>query len=243
MASRVSSPPKRSTMPISSIANSSSSTSGNTRDNSRNPRSRSNTAHSYSERFSRYEEPEPEPEPMPVRPSIRSQGRVMSSSRLESRLDPHHEWPEAPVSPSRPMLGRSQTAFEGPRSIGRATTPVSGSRKLSIPENPGVLRAQLRPAGNRINTGATNNVFGDPSDASTVDSNSPDHSHRERSVSPATSHGSIQSRNASYTMLSQAANTSGRKGPPPPPPSRAKKPPPPPPMKRAEISSSSVGRY
>ena len=60
--------------------------------------------------------------------------------------------------------------------------------------------------------------------------------HSYRSVSPATSQGSITSK-TSY-------NTLTRKGPPPPPPSRNKKPaPPPPPMKRAEISSTSINRY
>ena len=198
------------------------------------PRSRSNTAHSYSERYNTYDEPMPEPEP--VRPSIKSQGRVASSSRLDTRLNTHDEYPQV-ESPQRPNVGRS-TTFQGPTSIYRESTPVNG-RKASAPSDPGAIRAQLRPA-NRINTNGPD-VFGDPSDDSTLNSGSPDRSYGERSVSPATSHGSVASRTASFSTLANATN--GRKGPPPPPPNRAKKPPPPPPMKRAEISASSVNRY
>lgn len=202
-----------------------------------NPRSRSNTAHSYNERYSNYEEPPPMPEPEPVRPSIRSQGRVPSSQRLDtrfdSRLDTHDEFD----SPQRPNFGRSAT-FQGPTTIHRESTPVSSLRKASVPKDPGMSRAHLRPS-NRINTNGSD-VFGDPSDDSTLNSGSPDRSYGERSVSPATSTGSVASRTASYTTLS--ASTNGRKAPPPPP-SRAKKPPPPPPMKRADISSTSVNRY
>jgi len=167
-----------------------------------------------------------------LRPSIRSTGRVASSSRLS--VQP--EYPESPVSPIRPNMGRSQT-FQGPTSIQRETTPVNG-RQGSVPNDPGVLRNQLRPT-NRTYTG--NDVFGDPSDESTMNSGSPDRSWGERSISPATSHGSVTSRSASYTTLPSATN--GRKGPPPAPPARSKKPPPPPPMKRAEFSSNSVSRY
>lgn len=200
-------------------------------------RSRSNTAHSYHERFTAYEEP-PTPEPEPVRPSIRSQGRVPSSSRLETRLDTHEEYPQS-ESPSRPGFSRSST-FQGPTSIYRESTPVSVHRQSSLASDREVnnARANLRPP-QRI---ATNDVFGDPSDDSTMNSGSPDRSYGERSVSPATSHGSVASRTASYSTLN-SANANSRKGPPPPPPSRAKKPPPPLPMKRADISSNSVSRY
>lgn len=191
-------------------------------------RSRSNTAHSYNERFSTYEEPvAPEPE-LPARPSIRSQGRVASSSRLDTRLNTHDEYPQA-ESPNRPNFGRSAT-FQGPTSIYRESAPAN-ARKVSIPSDVGSLRGHLRPT-SRVNTN-NSDVFGDPSDDSTLNSGSPDRSYGARSVSPATSHGSEPSR--------IAAN--GRKGPPPPPPSRAKKPPPPPPVKRAGISSQSLDRY
>lgn len=198
------------------------------------PRSRSNTAHTYAERYSAHDEPPPMPEPE-TRPSIRSTGRVPSSSRF----DRHDEY-DMPESPQRPNYGRSAT-FQGPTTIHRESTPVNGMRKASIPQDPASLRAQLRPS-NRIHTNGSD-VFGDPSDDSTLNSASPDRSYGDRSVSPATSHGSAASRNASYTVLTNS-NANGRKAAPPPPPSRAKKPaPPPPPMKRADISSASINRY
>jgi hypothetical protein len=172
------------------------------------------------------------PEPEPVRPSIRSNGRVPSSSRLETRLEranTNDDYYDAPIS-QRSNISRSST-FQGPTSIYRES-PISAtvSRQNS---NFSDARGNLRPV-SRINTERPD-VFGDPSDDSTLNSASPDRSYGARSVSPATSHGSGGSRTA--------MTTNGRKGPPPPPPSRAKKPPPPPPMKRADMSSTSVNRY
>ncbi|RFU24461.1 hypothetical protein B7463_g11877, partial [Scytalidium lignicola] len=191
-------------------------------------RSRSNTAHSYNERLTIHDEPEPE---LPARPSIRSQGRVPSSNRLETSTSRMHIRDDylAPSSPARdrPSYTRSQT-FQGPTSIYRESvsgrsTP-SQTRNNTIPADVGSLRAQLRPSTNRLNTGPSD-LFSDPSDDSTFNSGSPDRSYRERSVSPATSQGSL---NANYSAHASA----NRKGPPPPPPSRAKKPPPPLPVKR-----------
>jgi hypothetical protein len=172
------------------------------------------------------------PEPEPVRPSIRSSGRVPSSTRLNTHLTAYNDYPEVD-SPQRPTYSRSST-FQGPTTIHRESTPVNGYRKASVPQDPGSLRAQLRPSNSRVNV-TSSDVFSDPSDDSTLNSGSPDRSYGERSVSPATSQGSVGSR-----TLTNAAN--GRKAPPPPP-SRAKKPAPPPPMKRADISSTSVNRY
>lgn len=200
-------------------------------------RSRSNTAHSYNERYPTYEEPPPMPEPEPVRPSIRSQSRVPSSTRHDNRIDNRYDTrDDHSDSPQRPNISRSAT-FQGPISIHRESTPVSSMRKATVPHDPGAARAHLRPS-NRINTNGSD-VFGDPSDDSTLNSGSPDRSYGERSVSPATSHGSGASRNASYTL----ANSTNSRKVPPPPPSRAKKPPPPPPMKRADMSSTSLHRY
>lgn len=198
-----------------------------------NPRSRSNTAHFYSERYSAHEDAPPVPEPEPVRPSIRSQGRVPSASRLE-RVDTYDDYaPQRESPPRRANFNRAST-FQGPTALYRESTPVSDIRKNSIPNDVGNMRAQLRPT-TRVNT---SDVFGDPSDDSTLNSASPDRSYGARSVSPATSHGSA----GAATTLSNVAN--GRKGPPPPPPSRNKKPaPPPPPMKRADMSTTSVNRY
>jgi len=145
------------------------------------------------------------------------------------------DYTESPRS-QRPNMNRSST-FQGPTAIYRESPISATSRQNSALNDIGALRGNLRST-NRINTGGPD-VFGDPSDESTLNSASPDRSYSARSVSPATSHGSTGSR--SNGALANQAN--GRKGPPPPPPSRAKKPPPPPPMKRAEISSTSVGRY
>jgi hypothetical protein len=224
----------------------SSSTPGSQRETRpRNPRSRSNTAHSYNERFSQVEEP-PMPEPEAPRPAIRSNGRVASSTRV---LDTHDEYLTTDMA-HRPSFNRSST-FQGPTTIYRENSS-SVPRKSSVPADPGMLRNQLRPT-NRISTQQGSDVFGDPSDDSTLNSASPDRSYRERSVSPATSHDSVASRSNSYSTYSSSVPTSGyagipgsttpgRKGPPPPPPSRTKKPPPPPPMKRAEFSSGSLYR-
>ncbi|KAG9240313.1 hypothetical protein BJ878DRAFT_299927 [Calycina marina] len=202
------------------------------------PRSRSNTVHSYKDRLA-----EEEPEPEPVRPSIRSTARVPSSStRLETRLEHVYtnedSYIDSPSSYSRrssvtrpPMNSRAST-FQGPTSIYRES-PISAtvSRQNS---NFGVsdARGNLRPV-QRIDTRERGDVFGDPSDDSTLNSASPDRSYGARSISPATSHGSGD-------MINRSGNV--RKAPPPPP-SRAKKPPPPLPMKRADMSSQSVNRY
>lgn len=177
------------------------------------------------------------PEPEPMRQAIRSQGRVASTSRLDTRQDSTYREEYSPVEPRRPNMGRSST-FQGPTAMYRESPSVPENRKTSIPNDVGSMRAQLRPA-NRVNTGGLD-VFGDPSDDSTLNSASPDRSYGARSVSPATSHGSVASRTAPQA-LTTAPN--GRKGPPPPPPSRNKKPPPPLPMKRADMSATSVNRY
>lgn len=219
-------------------------------------RARSNTAHSY------YSEAPSEPEPaLPQRPSIRSTGRVMSSSRLnthdEERYASYSGSPEN-ESPMRDRSDRSErpsgygsmrsNTFQGPTSINRESM---GVRKHSVPVDVGAARAGLRPPPSRAD------LFGDPSDNDTDSVRSgrmlttPDSGHRDRSVSPAGSQGSAVSRGTTYSGYNGATGTyanagygstngngpasSGRKGPPPPPPSRSKKPPPPPPMKRVEL--------
>lgn len=200
---------------------------------SRRPtRSRSNTAHSYSERNDRtenwagrqgvYEEDEPTPEP--VRAPIRS-GRYGGSGATT---------PE----PARPGISRSSTYGVGSDpSMGRQSSyrdppppPPDNLQRakttLPPPSNVGSLRNNLRPV-NRVSTNQSNSsqdVFGDGYDTN-ASSGSPDY---ERSESPATSYGSL-SRTTSNNGLT--AMTNGRKAPPPPP-SRAKKPPPPIPAKR-----------
>ncbi|QSZ35163.1 hypothetical protein DSL72_008030 [Monilinia vaccinii-corymbosi] len=194
-------------------------------------RPRSNTAHSYSERYSTYEESIPETE-VP-RPSIRSNTprvntpRVVSTSGIGRRDRDREEEYSPPSSPRRPSMGRSST-FQGPTTHYRDSPPTTRMTSLPPPSDAGSLRANLRPTA-RTNV-MTTDVFNDPSDDSTLHSNSPDRSYGTRSVSPATSQGSMGSQSASIP----AAN--GRRAPPPPP-SRAKKPAPPPPTKRADLGS------
>lgn len=202
--------------------------------NRKNPRSRSNTAHSYADRYNTVEE-EPEMPPPESRPSIRSNRAVSSNVLPESpqRENQNYDGPS-----NRPMFNRS-TTFEGPTQLYRDSSPIRMSRVPSDTLTMRTQRAQLRPV-SRVVTGG--DVFDDPSDTSTFYSNStssPDRYFGERAASPATSHGSIPSRNVSSSTLN-AMTSNGKKGPPPPPPSRAKKPPPPPPTKRSALSTSDV---
>ncbi|KAI9646262.1 hypothetical protein NHQ30_005703 [Ciborinia camelliae] len=197
-------------------------------------RPRSNTAHSYSERYSTYEDTIPELEA--PRPSIRSSTPRVNTTRVASSsgLGRMEEEYSPPSSPRRPSIGRSST-FQGPTTHYRESPPSNRMNSVPHASDAGSLRASLRPTA-RTNI-MSGDLFNDPSDDSTLNSNSPDRSYGARSVSPATSHGSIGSRSASIS----AANS---RRAPPPPPSRAKKPAPPPPMKRPEISSVSVNsRY
>ena len=179
--------------------------------------------------------------PPEIRPSIRS-NRAISSNQLSE--SPRKELHNYDLGQPRPIYGRS-TTFEGPTQLHRDASPVSSTRMSRAPSDNLTMRthrAQLRPA-SRVMTG--NELFEEPSDASTIQSNgSPDRYFGERSESPATSHGSVPSRTASSSTLNamtpNAAFPSSKKQPPPPPPSRAKKPPPPPPMKRSALSTSDV---
>ena len=193
---------------------------GDSGDHRRAP-SRSNTAHAYSDRYNAVEE-----EPAPVseaRPSIRSTRTASSHMRSES---PRKETQGYEFGSSRPAVNRA-TTFEGPRQLNRDYSPPQ--RVSRVPSDNLVVRnqrAQLRPL-HKVTP--ENDLFSDPSDGSTFNSNSsPDRSYMERSASPATSIGSAPSRNASYSTLTPAANGNpapvAKKKPPPPPPSRTKKP-------------------
>ena len=199
-------------------------------DNRRDPRSKSNTAHAYADRFASEEET---PMPPPERPSIKS-SRVPSSSQMGSDL-PRRDPSLYDRPPSRPTVNRATTStgFEGPTQL-RDASPIG--RISRVPSESLTVRnqrQQLRPIRPPQEIEAPN----EPSDESTLYS-SPDRSYKERSASPATSQGSAPpSRTTSYSEF-----PSGKKPPPPPPPSRAKKPPPPPPppMKRSTLSTANV---
>lgn len=177
-------------------------------------RSRSNTAHSFSDRLA---DPEPPPSPEPPRPSIKSHRTVSNYST---------------TSEPRPTYNRS-TTFEGPAQLHqqrqRDFSPSPSTQRLTrIPSESLSVRTALARPQSRVasSTLAEHDVFNDNHYNSDF-TNSPDRSYGERSVSPATSHGSFATGSGFPTS---------KKGPPPPPPSRAKKPPPPPPpAKRAGV--------
>lgn len=178
-------------------------------------RSRANTAHSYNERLhpKAIEEP-PAPEPEAVRPSIRSSHRT-------SRHEPL----------SRQSSTQRSSTFQGPSS--RREAPTDFVRQASMPPEIERARTTLRTAPTRIQTSRADNAFGDPSDS---DCSSPERaSVRERSVSPATSYGSVVSR-----TISHSGSVSSKRGPPPAP-NRATKPAPPPlPTKKAEFTGKAL---
>jgi len=196
-------------------------------------RSRSNTAHSMSERNDRterwatrhdiHEEQEPEPE---QRLPIRS-GRITSNGSATS-------------DSGRPIIIRANTyggTFEGPasrqgyREPPPPPMPQNGLLRVkSATQTPQAnvsnLRNNLRPV-SRVSTNQSSDVFGDEYDTG-ASTGSPDY---DRSESPATSYGSL-SRTTSNTGLSSSGVLS--KKAPPPPPSRSKKPAPPIPARRPD---------
>lgn len=177
--------------------------------------------------------------PPETRRSIRSNRAVSSNAFHDSGpIPPRQEHSGFDFGSSRPGINRS-TTFEGPTQLNRDSSPAGLPRLSRIPSDTLTVRAQraqLRPI-SKVNTAS--DVFDDPSDDSTFNSNSSsDRYFDERSASPATSHGS-EPRNVSSSTFN-AGLSNGKKQPPPPPPSRSKKPPPPPPMKRSALSTSNV---
>lgn len=177
-------------------------------------------AHTYSERIAAHEEVSQTLEPEP-RKSIRSQTRLSSAARTgNTRANSHDDYSEDDTNPTTRRVNTTPS-HRNPRE----STPNKFCQNSEV----AALRAGLRPT-NHGNS-ERQDVFGDPSDESTMNSTSPERSRGERSVSPATSHDS----SASRTRRARPCSTpNGRKGPPPPPPNRSKKPPPPP-VKRADI--------
>ncbi|QKX60948.1 uncharacterized protein TRUGW13939_08094 [Talaromyces rugulosus] len=185
--------------------------------NTRRPgRARSNTAHSYQERYEPVQE-EHLPPPQPPRPTIGS--RSPSSSRLNEPLRDRSN-----SASMRTGLNRPST-FEGPTQLRRDESPAATYSPNRVHSDLSVrtTRASLKPVSK-----AYDNYQSDSNSHGNV---SP---YDERSESPATSQGSYFSRNPSFTAVDTVGTTGIKKGPPPPPPSRATKPkpPPPPPSKR-----------
>ncbi|KAI9805125.1 MAG: hypothetical protein M1825_000959 [Sarcosagium campestre] len=194
------------------------------RDGRRPNGSRGQTAHSYSNRF---DDPPPEPT-AEVRSAIRS-NRVITSNA-------HEATPRGAPQPHS-THGKA-TAFEGPTMIRREDSPLRNNAFNRVNTDPSTLstsRSRPRPQ-HGVNT--TTEIFGDASDESLYSNSSPEQYCGERAASPATSYGSVPSRNASSTAL-HLGSANSKRAPPPPPPSRAKKPPPPPPpMKRSALSTT-----
>jgi len=187
-------------------------------------RIRSDTAHSYSERY------EPRQEELASvtenRPPIRSSRSIADPSTGEV-YQPSNSFP-------RPVLSRTPT-FEGPTQLRQGQSPAGSqwiqrttSDSLTGQRNSSYFSSSRFPA----------DTYAD-SEASSYGRSSPERNFGDRSSSPATSYGSVTSRRPSSVALNNTGLS--KKAPPPPPPSRSKKPPPPPPpMKRTLITTSNV---
>jgi hypothetical protein len=165
-------------------------------------RSRANTAHSFPDVTN--DEPVRLAEPRPT----------IKNSRIASYRTP--EFPNAEstdVGNSRPAYIRS-TTFEGPTQLRRDISPAAAPRLSRIPSDSLTIRTKRSNLRTVDPTIAESNVFNDHEDSTFESNSSPDQSYGDRSVSPATSHGSFVNLTTSSTL---------KKGPPPPPPSRSKK--------------------
>ncbi|KAF9890934.1 hypothetical protein FE257_005191 [Aspergillus nanangensis] len=203
--------------------------------NGRRPgRARSNTAHSYQERY----------EPLHEEVASEVNGRpIIRTTRPPSTYiaDSRDAYP-AEIASSRPMLNRTST-FEGPTQL-RQQEQASGSYQWPtrmVSESYASQRNlanQSRPMSRVV----SEDPYRDPLDDASPFSNragSPDRPyHQGGCASPASPYGGSVSRQSSSTTLNGVPLH--KKAPPPPPPSRAKKPAPPPPMKRPMVSAAEV---
>ncbi|PGH08632.1 hypothetical protein GX51_01152 [Blastomyces parvus] len=205
---------------------------------SRRPgRNRSNTAHSYHDRYEAVQEEPPIPTPE-HRPAIKSS---RAASMQQNGSPPRGYSPDSSYQ-HRPNMTRTST-FEGPFQLRRDESPAVTQRLSRIASDSAALRNNNNSSSSnhhsQLHLRTANRPYDhypeSPDDASygkSCGGSSPDRYFiGGRSVSPATSNGSVMSRAASVTGFHQQAGGSsiGKKAPPPPPPSRAKKPPPPPP--------------
>ena len=195
----------------------------------------SNTAHDYADRYEAAERGPPTPPP-DTRPAIRSTRTASSNTALEPARSAR-QYPD--LSSGKSDLNRS-TTFEGPTQLRRDASPVSIAPMSRVPSDSLTMRAQrsqLRPL---TRSTTASEMLDGHSDDSTLTS-SPDRSYRDRSASPATSHGSTPpSRSASYSTLNSVTTTTMKQAPPPPPSRSKKPPPPPPPMKRSALSTNNI---
>jgi hypothetical protein len=159
---------------------------------------------------------EPVPEPRPTIKNSRTASYRMQEFPTAESADTFH-----------PRSGniRSST-FEGPTQLRRDISPVAAPRLSRIPSDSLTIRTTRSNLRTVDPATAESNIFHDQEDSTLESNSSPDRSYGERSVSPATSHGSF---------ANQSTASAAKKGPPPPPPSRAKKPPPPPPPAKRSL--------
>ncbi|EOD47709.1 hypothetical protein GTA08_BOTSDO09300 [Neofusicoccum parvum] len=120
---------------------------GGSSDNSRrHPRSRSNTAHSYNERYRSEEEEPPMPEPKLTIPKLGSRG-------VSPRRDRDRDRDYGGDSPKRPSISRTSTTgtFEGPSRRGD-DSPMGMPRLSRVPTDSSAItsgRNNLRPVRSR----------------------------------------------------------------------------------------------
>lgn len=185
-------------------------------------RARSNTAHSYQERYDPVQEELASA--VESRPTIRSSKTIMTETPARE-LHPTNGFP-------RPVLNRTST-FEGPTQLRHEQTPVA-SQWIQRTTSDTLSTQRNLPTNGRT---FVSDPYADSEEVSSYGRSSPERSYGARSSSPATSHGSVASRRPSATALN--SGTLNKKAPPPPPPSRSKKPPPPPPpMKRTLVAAT-----
>ncbi|GKZ18653.1 hypothetical protein AbraIFM66951_007673 [Aspergillus brasiliensis] len=187
-------------------------------------RPRSNTAHSYHERY----------EPLHEETDNTADLRPIIRSTRASSIEPgaREVYPPDALS-QRPVLNRTST-FEGPT-------------QLRQEQSPGTYQWPSRAASdnyigrrNSVQSRTMGRPYVDPymeqsEDASPISGTSPERTYMGRNPSPGSSYGGAVSRKSSSTTLN--GTPLNKKAPPPPPP-RSKKPaPPPPPMKRPILSA------
>ncbi|KAJ5795106.1 hypothetical protein N7457_001705 [Penicillium paradoxum] len=189
-------------------------------------RPRSNTAHSYQERYE------------PLQEELMNATETRPSIRSTRTLTPYESPPKDSYvntnGVSRPVLNRVPT-FEGPAQLRQEQAPVASQwiQQRTASENMGAFgrRSSTQVGSGRISA----DPYADSEEVSSYGRSSPERMFGGgRSISPATSHGSVPSRRPSTNNLNSLGS---KKAPPPPPPSRAKKPPPPPPVKRSLLAA------
>lgn len=186
-------------------------------------RSRSNTAHSYHDRF----EPlhEEHSNGVEARPAIKSNTHSFAESPIRKAYTQE-------TSPHRPVLNRTST-FEGASPLRQVHEhPVAAQIATRTNSENFITRR------NSVQARPISRVIPEPTEDAGYHSGSvSDRSDTGWTESRQTPFGSTVSRRTSSSTLNGFAH---KKAPPPPPPSRAKKPAPPPPMKRPVLSAAQV---